>query len=261
MNAFAAEFAPHQRARCSRLAATRSVAVPAAAGQQHAFGNHAVVRALARAPATKPPPLPKPTFAGECDNWQRCLVLEALKGARLMVDNAVAELAPLTSGAVTAGRIVDLLNVHFHDPGNTQGRASAVSDVFRELRKELDAPVKFTCDWAAEECKIPKPGQVTGAATDCFAGAPVSICLEFTRVDCAERSRQLIHEYAHHLPDLCMDFAYVAQPQYDSLPAAKAAKNPDSYAQFASRVWLGSLPCVDCGAEVQAGRWKESKSQ
>jgi hypothetical protein len=56
----------------------------------------------------------KPTFSKDCTEWHRCEVIEPLGLAQKMVKEVQKELVPIASGKVTTGRIIDLLNVHFH---------------------------------------------------------------------------------------------------------------------------------------------------
>jgi hypothetical protein len=61
----------------------------------------------------------------------------------------------------------------------------------------------------------------------------------------------LIHEVCHHIPATRIDHAYVDEASYMALTPAQASENPDSYAQFARMVFLGTPSCKDCSSEVQ----------
>lgn len=89
-------------------------------------------------------------------------------------------------------------------------------------------------------------------ARHCGSGADVELCSPYyVSLDCPEQARVLVHELAHHVPDLCSDHAYVGSPEYMALPPEQARTNPDTYAQFAKTVFRGAPSCVDCGFEVQ----------
>jgi hypothetical protein len=193
----------------------------------------------------------QPRFGPDCTEFHRCKVIEPLVHARQMVDSALAELAPVASGTVTSGRIVDLLNVHFHNPGAVGPTATTVLAKLTTLRSELDAPITYVCHQdRPPDCEVTPTGFV-GGFTDLVPGADVHLCdLYFISLPCTEEARVLVHEAAHHLGGVG-DRAYVADPAYDSLSANEALTNADTYAQFAKMVFRGAPSCVDCGEELQ----------
>jgi hypothetical protein len=193
-----------------------------------------------------------PRFSAECNEFHRCSVIEPLAYARMMVDATLTELAPLASGTVTSGRIVDLLNVHFHNPGAVAATATTVRARLMTLRAELDAPWQVVCHRdSPAECETTPTGFV-GGFTDCAAGADIHLCsLYYVGLRCPEQARVLVHECAHHVPGTCPDHAYVGDARYDSLPADRALENADTYAQFAAMVFRGPARCIDCGEELQ----------
>jgi hypothetical protein len=239
----------------SRPAASRP---PGAHRASHDFGSvrihgpTVILRQPADTPAATATPSAGPRFSDECSSFQRCSVIEPLAHARRLVDTAIAELGPVASGSVASGRIVDLVNVHFHDPGNAAGAASFALDKFRLIGSELSAPIRYVCrrDQPAD-CEVTGTGFV-GGFTNCAPGADVELCSPYyVSLDCEEQARVLVHEVAHHVPELCPDRAYVGEPGYMTLSAEHARTNPDTYAQFATMAFAGAASCVDCGFEVQ----------
>jgi hypothetical protein len=190
-----------------------------------------------------------PTFAADCHEYNRCKVVEPLKAANQLLDRVIAELPPLAGGAVTEGRVVDLLNVHFHDPSNVSGRAGIVLNNFRAIKSELNATIRFVCHPPAQECATTEG--VVGAFTNDQPGGDISLCTGYHGADCTEQARMLIHEVCHHIPATAIDRAYVHQPNYATLSADQATQNPDTYAQFSKMVFLGTPACKDCSQEVQ----------
>ena len=206
----------------------------------------------APAPAPAPPgPAPAsggPRFDPKCSEWHRCEVVDPLKAARAMVDSVLAELAPVASGSITTGRVVKLLNKHFHTASATD--AKDILATFRKIRAEIDAPVKYICrSDDPEACKSEK-GPVP-ASTTCSPQADIILCaLYFVGFGCEDQAGILIHELAHHLPAMCVDQAYVHEEKYQKLGAEKAKKNPDSYAAFTKEAHRATVNCVDCGLEI-----------
>jgi len=192
----------------------------------------------------------KPVFSKDCDEYDRCRVVEPLQAAIQIVNRVLSDLPPVASDSMKAGRIFDLVNIHFHDPDRTAARAASVLSTFVDLKAELEAPLRYVCHPGEKECKTERKG-VVGAGTDCAPGGEVRLCPGYFQFGCAEQARQLIHEVGHHLPDMCPDHAYVHEEQYMSLPAEQAGKNPDTYAQFASMVFLGAPSCKECSSEAQ----------
>ncbi|WP_158593382.1 DUF4157 domain-containing protein [Nitrosovibrio sp. Nv6] len=190
-----------------------------------------------------------PIFDPNCGEYDRCKVIEPLRAANQLVDRVLAELPPLASGAVTTGRIVDLLNVHFHDPSNVAQRAVVVLSNYQAIKAELNANIRFICHPPAEDCTS-NDGRV-GAFTGDRPGGDISLCNGYHTADCREQARMLIHEICHHIPATRIDHAYVHESGYMALPADQATENPDTYAQFAKMVFLGTPACKDCSAEVQ----------
>lgn len=191
-----------------------------------------------------------PIFGPDCSSeYDRCRVIEPLKAANQLLDRVLAELPPLASANVTQGRIVDLLNVHFHDPSNVAGRAAIALINFQAIKTELNSSIRFICQPPASDCTSPE-GQ-SGAFTGDQPGDDISLCPTYFREACPEQARQLIHEMCHHIPATRIDHAYVHQPNYMSLTAAQAAENPDTYAQFSKMVFLGRPSCKECSAELQ----------
>ena len=190
-----------------------------------------------------------PIFEPNCDEYDRCKVIEPLRAANQLVDRVLAELPPLASGAVTTGRIVDLLNVHFHDPSNVATRAAVVFSNYQAIKAELNTGIRFVCHPKAEDCTS-QDGRV-GAFTGDQPGDDIGLCNAYHTADCQEQARMLIHEICHHIPATRLDHAYVHESGYMALPANKATENPDTYAQFAKMVFLGTPACRDCSAEVQ----------
>jgi hypothetical protein len=190
-----------------------------------------------------------PTFASDCHEYDRCKVIEPLKAANQLLDRVIAELPPLAAGGVTAGRIVDLLNVHFHDPGNVSGRAGIVLNNFRAIKSELNATIRFICHPPQQDCATAEG--VAGASTGDQPGGDISLCGGYHSTDCPEQARMLIHEVCHHIPATAIDHAYVHQANYMTLSANQATENPDTYAQFSKMVFLGTPACKDCSTETQ----------
>lgn len=190
----------------------------------------------------------KPTFDADCSEYHRCQVIEPLGFARTMIAAVLGALPPIASGTVTSGRIIDLLNVHFHtaDPAHAQ----TILDRFGQIDTELAA--NFSVDCSPDDpadCQTDE-GQV-GAFTDCRPAGDVTLCTAYYARDCADQARLLIHEIAHHVPGMCTDHAYLHQPNYMTLPPAQSMVNPDTYSQFAKMVFRGPSTCKDCDFEVQ----------
>ncbi len=188
-------------------------------------------------------------FGPDCGEFHRCSVIEPLRAARQMIDAVLAELPAVASGSATSGRIIDLLNVHFHTA--SQVDAQTILANFQQIRSELDAPILYNCrSDDPNACKSEKG--FVGAETTCTANGNVLLCSAyFVAFDCEEQARMLIHEMAHHLSGACPDLAYVHEQNYMTLPPADAMRNADTYAQFAKMVHLGSINCPDCGLETQ----------
>jgi hypothetical protein len=202
-------------------------------------------------PAPTPKPKPKPGFSQDCSEWHRCHVIEPLAAANRILTVALNALQDVVAGKINSGRIIDLLNVHFHDPDWPAARAVTVHETFRALQAELNSSLSFRCRPRDEKECMSEKGFV-GGFTNCAAGSEITLCsIYFLGLPCDEQARVLIHEVAHHLPGMCQDFAYVNEPAYMSLPPEKAEKNPDTYAQFAKTVFLGKPGCRDCGTETQ----------
>jgi hypothetical protein len=202
------------------------------------------------APQSSSAPPTGPQFSPECNSFNRCGVIEPMVHAKQLVDAVLRELPPIAAGTVTGGRIVDLLNVHFHTAATAD--ATAILHNFQAIRRELDAPLRFVCERGnPAECEVTSTGFV-GGFTDCRSGADIHLCgLYHLSLTCAEQARVLVHEVAHHVPGICSDQAYVGDSRYSSLTAAQAMGNADSYAQFASMVFMGTPDCRDCGTEIQ----------
>lgn len=190
-----------------------------------------------------------PTFPSDCNEYDRCKVIEPLRAANQMVDRVLGELPPLASGAVSQGRIVDLLNVHFHDPSNVAGRAAIVLDNFRAIKNELNASIRFICHPPAAVCTDARG--VEGAFTGDQPGSDISLCPAYHSSACPEQARMLIHETCHHIPATRLDRAYVHEAGYMALPTERATENPDTYAQFSKMVFMGTPSCKDCSSEIQ----------
>jgi hypothetical protein len=192
----------------------------------------------------------QPTFSEECSAFHRCSVIEPLVHSKQMVDAVLKELPSIADGSVTTGRIIDLLNVHFHTA--TAANVTVILDRFKRIRAELNARVRYVChkDEPAD-CESTGTGFV-GGFTACGAGQDIHLCAPYyVSLPCPEQARVLVHENAHHVPELCNDYAYVGQANYMTLPAEQAMGNPDTYAQFAKMVFMGTPSCIDCGEEVQ----------
>ena len=189
-------------------------------------------------------------FSPECSSFNRCSVIEPLVHARQLVNAVLAELPPVAAGTVTSGRIIDLLNVHFHTASAAD--ATTILDRFRAIRTELDAPVRYVCHRDnPPDCESSGTGFV-GGFTTCAGSADIHLCsMYYVSLTCAEQARVLVHEVAHHVPSICADRAYVGDPSYMTLTPSEAMGNADTYAQFASMVFRGAPSCVDCGFEVQ----------
>ena len=189
-----------------------------------------------------------PIFGAGCTSeYDRCRIIEPLKAANQLLDRVLAELPPLANGSVTQGRIVDLLNVHFHDPSNVAGRATIVLANFQAIKAELNANIRYICSPPAADCAQAHTGAFTGDQPR----DDIGLCPTYFQVDCAEQARMLIHEICHHIPATRIDRAYVHQPNYMSLTAAQATENPDTYAQFSKMVFLGTPSCKECSSEIQ----------
>jgi Domain of unknown function (DUF4157) len=189
-----------------------------------------------------------PTFSPECDSYKRCEIVEPLVHARQLADAAIAALVPVASGVVVSGRIIDLLNVHFHkDP---DWDANLILERFRAGRRELDASLRFNCFESDPPQCISAEGPA-GAATNCSAGGDVDICRRYWESSCEDQGRMLLHEIMHHVPGMCTDHAYVHWGTYMTLDSASAMANPDTYSQFAKMVLLGAPSCRDCSKAIQ----------
>lgn len=212
----------------------------------------------------------EPLFDMDCHLPDRCQLKASLGAAHQMLDNAITELRPLASGKVKKGRVVDLLNVHFHDPSNVKGRAKFVMKNYEQIKTELDSPY-FKCHPPEEKCPTTKKGSVI-AFTETWSGSSISLCPTFYLWSCAQEGRALIHEAFHHIAKMPSDdFAYVAakddyesltpeekksltvaqyiqlkKGEYISLTAEQAAENPDTYSQFALKVFPGTPGCNIC---------------
>jgi hypothetical protein len=201
---------------------------------------------------SKPIVQKRPTFSSDCDEYDRCRVVEPIGAANQMLDRVLAELPPIASGTITSGRSVDLVNVHFHDPSATAARAAAVLETFREIKTELNANIKYICHPPERECESEEESEGRiGAFTACSKGSDVGLCNTYYAVACVEQARMLIHEMAHHVLGSCTDYAYVHQSGYMALPPERASRNPDTFAQFAKMVFLGTPSCRECSTEVQ----------
>jgi Domain of unknown function (DUF4157)/Lysine-specific metallo-endopeptidase len=203
-----------------------------------------------------------PVFGPSCQGaYDRCRVIEPLQAANQLIDRALAELPPLAAGTVTQGRIVDLLNVHFHDPSNVAGRAATVLANYGAIKTELNSSLPFRCHPPDQECQSSQGAE--GAFTGDQPGGEISLCEGYMESNCAEQARMLIHEVCHHIVATRIDHAYVFQPQYDSLTAAQAGENPDTYAQFAKMVFMGTPACKDCSTEAQLrpAQYEEQKGK
>lgn len=190
-----------------------------------------------------------PRFGSNCGEFHRCNVIEPLKAAKQIVDAVLRELPPLASGSVTSGRIIDLLNVHFHTA--SQSDIQTILTNFQQIRRELDALIRYNCrSDDPNACKAEKG--FVGAETTCTVGADILLCSAyFVGLDCEDQARVLIHEVTHHLPGMCQDHAYVHEQKYMTLSPADAMSNADTYAQFSKMVHLGSITCPDCSFETQ----------
>lgn len=215
-----------------------------------------VQRAKSQNPDERPEPIGQaptalnraPIFGAGCTSeYDRCRIIEPLKAANQLLDRVLAELPPIASGNVTQGRIVDLLNVHFHDPSNVAGRAAIVLTNFQAIKAELNANIRYICSPPAADCSQAHTGAFTGDQP----GGDIGLCPTYFQVDCAEQARMLIHEICHHIPATRIDRAYVHQDNYMSLTAAQATENPDTYAQFSKMVFLGTPSCKECSSEIQ----------
>ncbi|HUH98340.1 MAG TPA: DUF4157 domain-containing protein [Anaerolineales bacterium] len=206
-----------------------------------------------------------PKYDADCQLSEVIQLTGALNAANQMLDVAVAELRPLASGSVKKGRVVDLLNVHFHDPSNVKGRARSVLKNYEKIKAYLKSP-NFKCHPASVNCPETKD-QVTEAFTLPVAGAQIGLCPVYWQLDCTEQGRVLIHEAYHHVPWGDEDYAYVhaddyealapeerkrlttvkyvrmQRGKYESLTAAEAGENADTYGQFAAMVFPGKPSC------------------
>jgi hypothetical protein len=183
-----------------------------------------------------------PNFDADCSGWHRCIIEDAIANAKLLADDAIRELGPVAAGSVISGRIVDLLNVHFHVP--SQPQIQEIKTNFEAVSRELDGSLRHICHPSGDECAS-TTGRFTGAFTTCTAGADVGYCGPFFLEGCEDAARKLLHEYVHHL-GFCSDPAYVDQAGYMTLPTPVAMRNADTYAQFALMVHMGGLRCREC---------------
>lgn len=204
----------------------------------------------AQGPETKGAGPTGPRFSPECTSYHRCTVIEPLVHARQLVDAALKALPPIAAGTVTTGRIIDLLNVHFHTA--SAPHAATILDRFRAIRAELDAPIRYVCHLdSPPDCESTASGFV-GGFTTCAGSADIHLCSSYyVLLTCAEKARVLVHEVAHHVPGVCRDHAYVGDSKYMTLAPDQAMANADTYAQFANMVFLGAPSCVDCAFEIQ----------
>ncbi|MDH5218146.1 MAG: DUF4157 domain-containing protein [Gammaproteobacteria bacterium] len=187
------------------------------------------------------------TFQRSCDAdpYLKCAIYEAVRDARRVVDLVISALDPIVAGSVTSGRIVNLLNVHFHVPTSDQIRE--IHRRFGRLKTALISPPAFQCfPSGAPECSSAGSGIVGGRSTVCRGGA-IDICRVFNNFVCKTRSHVIIHELAHH--ELCAAgdiYAGLHPSRYMTLSNVQAMQNADSYAQFAEMVDMGAPICRDC---------------
>jgi hypothetical protein len=120
---------------------------------------------------------------------------------------------------------------------------------FRAIKAELNANIRFICHPPPQDCTTAE-GRV-GAFTGDQAGGDIGLCDAYHNADCAEQARMLIHEVCHHIPATRIDRAYVHDAGYMTLTPDQASENPDTYAQFAKMVFLGTPSCKECSSEVQ----------
>jgi len=188
------------------------------------------------------------TFEPSCDAdpYLKCAIYEGIRDARRIVDLTISALDPVTAGRVSSGRIVDLLNVHFHVP--TRDQIREIHRRFGRLKTALIAPPAFNCfPTGAPECSSEDERGVTGGRSTICRGGAIDICRMFNNFVCSTRSHVLIHELAHH--ELCTPgdiYAGLHPAQYMSLTNVQAMQNADSYAQFAEMVDMGAPICREC---------------
>lgn len=209
--------------------------------QQRALGNQAMQRLLRASP---PLVQRKVSFDASCEPYIRCAIYEGIRDARRVAGLAVSELAPVAKGTVKSGRIIDLLNVHFHVP--TPAQIAEIHTRFQKLSDALKDPPMFKC-LPYEECRSPLSGGFVGGKSTVCRGGEIEICPDFKNTGCTTRSHMILHEMAHH--ELCAAgdvYAGMNPGQYMSLSSTAAMDNADSYAQFADMVDMGSPICREC---------------
>ncbi len=194
-----------------------------------------------------------PTFSPDCTEYDRCRVIEPLGAANQLLDRVLAELPPVVNRTVTSGRIIDLLNVHFHDPAATATRAVTVLANFQAIKAELNSTINFNCNPPPADCEVGEgsEGRVGAFTSSCSPGSDISLCNAYYNTPCIEQARLLIHEMTHNILSSCTDYAYLHQSNYMALRPEQTSRNPDTYAQFAKMVFLGAPSCRECSAEVQ----------
>lgn len=183
----------------------------------------------------------KPMFGAECNDYNKCKVVEGLQVGKQYTDAAIASIAPVEAGTVSTGATVGLLNKHFKEGAVKD--AALIKANFIKIKAEMDADVTYVC--AKDDgpyCAAEKG--VVGAYTLCNANADVHPCVYYYVCGCEERGIMITHELAHHL-GFCGDPAYNDQPEYKTLTHEKAMVNADSYAMYARESFAGSLNCID----------------
>ncbi len=156
----------------------------------------------------------QPNFDSTCSNFHRCKLEDALVNSQQMVGSVLTELPQITRGRVTTGRIIDLLNVHFHTA--SAQNAAKILDNFRRIRSELNAPIRYIC-----HSDVPSDCEgFVGGFTNCAPGKDIHLCAPyFVSFNCEQQARALVHEAAHHIPGfLCRGETYLGQPAYMTLP-------------------------------------------
>jgi len=188
------------------------------------------------------------TFDASCNTYPylQCAIYEAVRDARRQVGLVLTALAPVVSGQVNSGRIVNLLNVHFHVP--TAAQIAEINRRFQLLNTVLAAPATFKCLARNDPaCRSLIPGGVIGGRSTVCGGGHIEICEIFNNFSCITRTHIIIHELAHH--DICAPtdiYAGLHPTQYMTLTNVQAMENADTYAQFAQMVDLGTPICRNC---------------
>lgn len=233
---------------------------------------------------------------GYCDPLQQCVALEGWQIAEKMVSKAISVADGLISSAAAATALQAAgdkrgLRTHKRDvrratasvlkylPGFTPTELKALRDNLVAISDDMATDVTVHCPTSGSTCKVTRnpAGEVvsyTGASTQCTAGADINVCRD-SLMRANRAASTLIHESAHHVvcgiqppvlrpvPGQPSVFShetdiYSHEEEFETLTAAQALQNPDSYASFCVEVYTGSTKGFDCHtqAAMDSKAWK-----